>query len=198
MPLERKKLEYAIRQGHFELTPKYHVTHAVMINQVFRDEAMLEEAAGYLMQSIPDAGQVTALVAGAPCGDALAHFAAAALCRAFPHTAAAKIVSVRDDDIRSPWEPRLAAGDRCVILHERALTGKVLARFIAKVNEAGAEVFAIAVLCDRRVAKERIHDIPTYAAYDLSDLGENIDLESGADCPSCLKNQPLTTTLRVI
>jgi orotate phosphoribosyltransferase-like protein len=194
-------VKYAVRPGHFEVVPGFHVSQAILCSLIFKNVAFLADAALDIIQhyGISRTRKIDAIVTVTSCGMTMAIFASNHLVREFGWTDS-QLVPVPGDALENEgtWASSLKSGNKCLLLFEHALNGRrVMGRVVTSVRRLGGEILGIGVLCDRRRVKGDVEGVPVYGVIDLSDVGVNADLDEGP-CPLCEDGVPLTTGIRVV
>lgn len=194
--LDVKTLGYAMREGHFEIEPRFHASKALLCSSIFRDYMVLEHAARDILEhfGVPSRLRPDVLAGATACGATMASFAAAYL--ASVGIEDAKLIRRPDSTLSAEYAHSIR-GAACLVLAEHALERDAIAGLSRAIQEGGGAVMGVGLLCDRRDVKAKVEGLETYAAFDLSGLGVNVDLDQG-DCPLCGRGVPLTVNVRVI
>lgn len=197
MKLSLESVKYAMREGHFEAAPQFHVSQALLCEYLFNDSKFLSEVARALINHFnllvrPALG----LYAEGSAGICLASYINTELLvmNKNPMT-----IHTEDDwplkiDTENYWLLR----DRVyLILLPNVLKDYDLRRRLIDFKVRGVFVAGVGAICDRRQRKGDVDGVKVWAPIDLAEVGVNANL--GVEpCTLCRKGELLTQGLRFI
>lgn len=191
MKLALEKVKYAMREGHFEATPKFHISQALLCHYIFSDSELLKEVAETIINHF-DLAKRPHLVLDANSASALclATFIDSALSR---QGKSPMTILTKDD---RPLCDRVY-----LILLPNVLTDDEIGIRINYFKAKGAFVAGATGICDRRQRKDgvrgSVQGVEVWTPLDLNKVGVNVNLDDGP-CQLCLEGKPRTQSLRVI
>ena len=183
-----------LSSGHFDYGNGYHGEAYVNPHQLFRHPSTIWRFAQDLLDVVPfDVLQRVEVVAGPATGGALlAHTMAGLLDSRRPLTVPRCLFAPIHDDASGgltlrEFYAREIKGKRVLLADDVRNTGKTLVRCAELIRNAGGELVATVVICDRREAMYGL-DVPHIALAEYATPHNH----AAGSCPLCKDGVPIT------